>query len=278
MVVQRCYTARDELMQGNYSRSGAPSRMKSAGMLLRRMARWPLALIPPQTEVRILRGPLRGKKWIKGAGPNAYWVGTYEVARVGALAEAVTQGSVIYDIGANVGIYTLLSSMRAGPSGAVYAFEPLPRNLEYLRRHVALNRLQNCEVIAEAVGKTPGTAKFSAANWAASMARLDPEKGELAVPVTSVDACIYGDKPLRPPDVLKIDVEGAELDVLQGAERTIEDLHPAIFLEVHGTQLHADCLKLLTAKGYRVEEGYGQLTALRQDGRRSTHNHRAGRV
>lgn len=235
--------------------------MKSESISLGKILRWPLALIPARTEMRILRGPLRGKKWIKGAGPNAYWVGTYEVARLRALAEAVTAGAVVYDIGANVGIYTLLAAVQAGAAGRVYAFEPLERNLQYLRRHVALNGLQNCEIIAGAVGKTPGTAKFSAADWTASMARLDPEKGEIVVAVTTVDDCVYGERRLRPPKVLKIDVEGAELDVLQGAARAIAEFHPAIFLEVHGTELHADCLVLLAAQGYRVAEGYGQLTA-----------------
>ncbi len=56
------------------------STMLSSGTLLAKILRSPLSIIPPETEVRILRGPLRGKKWIVGAGPNACWVGTYEVA------------------------------------------------------------------------------------------------------------------------------------------------------------------------------------------------------
>jgi hypothetical protein len=53
--------------------------------LLAKILRLPLSLIPREAEVRILRGPLRGMKWIKGSGPNAYWFGTFEVARVRAL-------------------------------------------------------------------------------------------------------------------------------------------------------------------------------------------------
>ncbi len=110
--------------------------MSSSGALLAKILRLPLSLIPREAEVRILRGPLRGMKWIKGSGPNAYWFGTFEVARVRAFANTVTQGAVVYDVGANVGIYSLLASLRAGPSGRVYAFEPLERNLQYLRRHI----------------------------------------------------------------------------------------------------------------------------------------------
>jgi hypothetical protein len=55
----------------------------------------------------------------------------------------------------------------------------------------------------------------------------------------------------------KIDVEGAELEVLQGARRALSEFHPKIFLEVHGTQLHSDCRAFLAAKGYSI----GHLTA-----------------
>jgi FkbM family methyltransferase len=234
--------------------------MLSSGSLLGKILRFPLSLIPPGAEVRILRGPLRGKKWIKGAGPNAYWVGTYEVARLRALANAVIQGAVVYDVGANVGIYSLLASLRAGPSGQVYAFEPLERNLLYLRRHLTLNNVGNCVILEMAVCNREGTRLFSVASWSSSMAHLSTD-GELSVPSTTLDSCIYGERRLRPPDILKIDVEGAEMEVLEGASRVLAEFHPTVFLEIHGTQLHAECSASLLAKGYRVEEGYGQLTA-----------------
>ena len=228
--------------------------------MLGKILRFPLSLIPPEAEVRILRGPLRGKKWIKGAGPNAYWVGTYEVARLRALANAVSPGTVVYDVGANVGIYSLLASLRAGPSGKVYAFEPLERNLLYLRRHLTLNNVGNCVILETAVCNREGTVPFSVASWSSSMAHLSTV-GEIWVPSTTLDGCIYGERRLRPPDILKIDVEGAEMEVLEGASKVLTEFHPKIFLEIHGTQLHAKCSASLSAKGYRIEEGYGQLTA-----------------
>jgi len=234
--------------------------MLSSGTLLGRILRLPLSLIPSEAEVRILKGPLRGKKWIKGAGPNAYWFGTYEVERLRALANAVSPGAVVYDVGANVGIYSLLVSLLAGPSGMVYAFEPLERNLLYLRRHLTLNKIQNCVVLEAAVCNREGTRSFSAASWSSSMAHLSAD-GEISVPTTSLDSCIYGERRFRPPDILKIDVEGAEMEVLEGATRALTEFHPAIFLEIHGTQLHADCRAFLLEKRYRIEEGYGRLTA-----------------
>jgi FkbM family methyltransferase len=232
--------------------------------LFGKLVRWPLSLISPEREVRVLRGQLRGMKWIKGAGPNAYWVGTYEVRRMRTFERAIVPGAVVFDVGANVGIYSLVASVNTGPSGMVYAFEPLERNLRYLRSHVAMNHLQNCRIVEKAVCDREGTLAFATAEVSSSMAHLSPE-GEIVVPTTTVDACVYGEERMRPPDVMKIDVEGAELTVLRGAERTIAEFRPKIFLEIHGTQLHADCRDFLLAKGYDVEEGYGELTATPRD-------------
>ena len=228
--------------------------------MIHRILRWPLSLIPREAEVPILRGPLRGKKWVVGAGPHACWVGTYEVDRLRAFAAATGAGNAVYDIGANVGIYSLLASSCVGPSGIVYAFEPQERNLQFLRRHMTLNHVENCEIFAAALSNSEGTRRFAAAHWESSMGRLSAE-GELVVPSTTLDACIYGEKRLRPPNILKIDVEGGELEVLEGANRVLMEFHPAVFLEVHGTELHAQCRALLAGKGYRLEEAYGRITA-----------------
>jgi FkbM family methyltransferase len=228
--------------------------------LLGKILRLPLFLIPSEAEVRILRGPLRGKKWIVGAANHACWAGTYEVDRLAAFGEAICPGATVYDVGANVGIYTVLASVKAGPTGQVYAFEPVERNLHYLRRHVTLNQLQNCLILETAVCNRQGTRRFSAASYDARMGRLSPD-GEREVPSVSLDSCIYGERALRPPDIIKIDVEGAESEVLDGASRTLAEFHPAVFAEVHGPRQHADCHAFLAAKGYHVEEGYGWLTA-----------------
>src|ERR1700730_15902395 len=87
------------------------TRMPSSQTLLGRILRAPLALLPREAETRILRGPLRGKKWIVGASSHACWTGTYEVDRLNAFAEAISPAATVYDIGANVGIYSLLASV-----------------------------------------------------------------------------------------------------------------------------------------------------------------------
>ena len=228
--------------------------------MISRIVRAPLSLIPQETKVIIFRGPVRGKRWIKGAGPNTYWLGRYEAARTQEFADAIVPGAVVYDIGANVGMYTLIASARVGITGCVYAFEPSERNLCYLRRHITMNNLQNCTVVPKAVCNEVGTRRFAAASRDSSMARISMD-GELVVPATTLDECVYSSTRFRPPNVLKIDVEGAELEVLQGAEQTLTQFHPTILVEIHGTQLHVDCRSFLVAKGYKVKEAYGQLTA-----------------
>lgn len=233
--------------------------MLSGQTRLGRILRLPLSLIPRDSVIPILRGPLRGKKWIVGSSVHGCWAGTYEVDILAAFASAIKPGSCIYDVGANVGIFTLLASIKTGPTGKVYAFEPFPRNARYLRRHIELNQLQNCCVMEVAASDAEGIQKLST-SCEYSMCRFSPD-GDLAVSCVTLDACIYGEKKLRPPNVIKMDVEGAEFFALQGATRALSEYHPSLFIEIHGTDQHRDCHDFLAAKGYRLKDAYGRITA-----------------
>jgi FkbM family methyltransferase len=229
--------------------------------LIDKILRLPLRLIPREAALKILSGPLRGKKWVAGAASHGYWLGTYERDVLDAFVKAIHRGATVYDIGANVGLYTLLASVSAGAAGWVYAFEPVERNLVYLRRHLALNKVENCQVLEVAVADLEGQTRFARSREGHSMGRL-ANNGELQVRCVTLDGCIYGRAGLRPPDVLKIDVEGAEREVLRGARRSIAEFHPTVFLEVHGTEQHHDCRDFLRGLGYELEETYGRLVAV----------------
>jgi FkbM family methyltransferase len=233
--------------------------MLSGQTRLGRILRLPLSLIPRESVIPILRGPLRGKKWIAGSSVHGCWAGTYEVDILAAFASAITPGSCVYDIGANVGIFTLLASVTTGPAGKVYAFEPFPRNAHYLRRHIELNQLQNCCVLEVAASDAEGAQRFSTA-CEYSMCRFSPD-GDSAVSCVTLDSCIYGGEQLRPPDVVKMDVEGAELLVLRGATRALSEYHPSLFIEIHGVAQHRDCHEFLASKGYRLKDEYCRITA-----------------
>jgi FkbM family methyltransferase len=128
--------------------------------LLGRALRLPLRLIPRGARIPILQGPLRGMLWIAGAGNHGCWLGSYEQEKQNLFCRHVHRGDVVYDIGANAGFYTLLASKLTGDEGTVFSFEPLPRNVAYLRRHLELNRIGNCTVLECAVSARTGLAAF----------------------------------------------------------------------------------------------------------------------
>jgi FkbM family methyltransferase len=214
-----------------------------------RLLRAPLRVIPKSAAMPILRTKARGRKWIVGSSIHGCWLGTYEREKRQEFERSLSPGDVLYDIGANVGFYTVLGASIVGSEGAVYAFEPMPRNLEFLRSHVSLNRFGNVRVIDAAVSDRAGTATFDDTQHP-SMGSLSAG-GALTVRTVRIDDLVAAGE-LRPPTVVKIDVEGAEELVLAGAAETLRAHKPAIFLATHGPEIHASCIATLRAMGYEL--------------------------
>lgn len=152
-----------------------------------------------------------------------------------AFHRAVTPGSTALDIGANLGAYTILLAQWVGPSGRVHAFEPAPGAREGLLRHVALNGVADRVVVhAEAVSLAPGVARFAATDSRGDN-RLTPDHAHAGIEVrtTSVDAFCSAHGVV--PGFIKVDVEGAELDLLRGARATIASAGDALelYMEIH---------------------------------------------
>ena len=237
--------------------------MLSSTRLAGKIARLPLSLVPRESVVPILRGKLRGRRWIAGSGIYRCWLGFYEQEKQDVISEAVQPNTVFYDVGANVGFYTLLSSILVG-AGKVFAFEPLLRNLEYLKRHIALNRIQNVEVLELAIADKNGTSLFEI-EPTGSMGCLS-SGGQLRVQTASLDSLLAQGK-ILPPDYIKMDIEGAELLALKGAEQCIRQYRPEIFLATHGPEIHSECCRLLDGWGYDCqilelnEDGLGEVVA-----------------
>jgi FkbM family methyltransferase len=236
-----------DLSRGNFP-AGGRKQMNSASLLVR-IAKTPLRLVPPTTVTRILQGKSRGKKWIVGASIHGCWLGTYERTKRILFEQTVKPGEVVFDVGANVGWYTLLASALVGNTGRVYAFEPLPENLMYLRHHLELNHIENVEVIAAAVADAPGTALFEPGETR-SIGRI-VAKGGFPVRVVSLDDLIAAGQ-LPQPDCLKVDVEGAEGRVLEGAIGLLRH-RPRLFLATHGNTVHDGCIALLESLRYSIK-------------------------
>src|SRR5258707_6646816 len=146
----------------DYDRRGQSvdiSRVSRAS-LLGKALRAPLAFIPKAAVVRVLQGPLAGRRWIVGSATHGAWLGTYEYRKQRLFALSIQPGMVVFDLGANVGFYTLVAAVRTGERGRVYAFEPVPRNLGFLRRHLGHNRVRNVEIVEAAVSNASGVAAF----------------------------------------------------------------------------------------------------------------------
>ena len=152
-------------------------------------------------------------------------------------------GEVFADVGANVGAY----SLRAASQGMiVHSFEPNPENVKVLERNCEINGL-SIDLHECALGSSEGIASLSA-NGAAS--RISDEGG-LKVPVYTLDSFH-----IPRIDLLKVDVEGYELEVLQGALETLERCHPTMMVEMHhwvGAEKEAAIFEILSGLGYSFE-------------------------
>ncbi len=164
-----------------------------------------------------------------------YWLGTHEERVQEILAREVRAGFVVYDIGAHAGFFTLLCSRLTGERGRVFAFEPRAENIERLRRNIEANSAGNVDVVAAAASDRAGEAPFVMhASTLEGYLAADGEASAACVRTETIDALVEGG--MAPPDLMKIDVEGAEAAVIRGASRTIDAHRPLMLIEVHSME------------------------------------------
>ena len=226
---------------------------------VRRAAKWVYvrwrALLGVGYAGRIIEGgPLKGH-WLYAGRRTPYsrrfWDGSYERELLELIGRIVTPDDVVYDVGANIGYHTLQFATAAS-SGTVYAFEPLASARKTLERNVAVNGARNIVVVDRAVAGRSGdvllgrTSHYdqAAIDWAGA--------GNVTIrcPATSLDDFVAAGHP--PPTVVKIDVEGAEVEVLSGSKRCLERYRPLVICETHGDQPARDVFAILTRHGYAL--------------------------
>lgn len=167
-------------------------------------------------------------------------------------------GKTIYDIGAFEGMFTLYFPRAVG-DGRVEAFEPNPHNRAKLEENLQLNGIQNVAVHELAVAREAGIMCLDVPPGEPTMGRLRAQSqaaGQgFAVDTTPLDALVFK-RDLPPPDFIKLDVEGAELEVLRGAEETIRRHGPEWFIELHRTDepeaFGRAVAALLAERGYTI--------------------------
>ncbi|MBT4431742.1 MAG: FkbM family methyltransferase [Nitrospinaceae bacterium] len=156
----------------------------------------------------------------------------------------------VYDIGAQAGYYSCIFS-RLAHRGKIFSFEPLPENIISILRHIRMNKLSNVQVVHTALAGESGISGFSVEGEKHRNILIPTENAPLLIPTISLDDAVEIHQfPL--PDFLKIDVEGAENQVLQGAQRTIEKVHPTIFLALHGEDQKNQCFQFLQMNNYAL--------------------------
>jgi len=163
---------------------------------------------------------------------HVFVTGSYEEGLPQVMAQLVRPGSVVVDVGANVGFYTLLLANLAGPTGRVHAFEPMPHALTRLRKHVTMNRLQNVEIHEAAASSSDGTVPFYLGPVEhTSISSLHPLEGSTSIDVqcTTLDRALEKAGPI---DFIKMDVEGAEPEALAGAQHLLSRGVPYLVAEV----------------------------------------------
>jgi FkbM family methyltransferase len=232
--------------------------MTSFRSLLKATAYGALDLV---TAGRGVRRTVNGEPYRFPARWSRYYPAVYEPETASFLRTHCRPRDVVIDIGAHIGLFGVLMARLVGPAGRVFSFEPTPLTRAVLEQTVRLNGVQAVvEVRGEAVSRTTGTASFhdagaalGAANSLVPMGRLDAGP-VISVPTVSVDDFVREQS--LTPRCLKIDAEGAELDVLLGAERTFTTMRPVADLALHPAALarSGSSLKELWAilRGYRM--------------------------
>ena len=202
----------------------------------------------------IRRGPAKGLGFNRGLARNAGFVlGTYEPEVQALYASLLAPGMTVYDIGANVGFLAVLAARLVGPAGHVVCFEPLPANAEAIEHNAALNAFANVTVIREALGAEEGSAEFLVSadvGWGRlTGAGGDPGdlKETIRVRVAQLSRAVERYR-LPLPDLIKVDIEGGEIGMLEGSSELLRRCRPFLLVELHGTNAGVD--RMLCESGY----------------------------
>lgn len=246
-------------ISGLFLRAPAPLRsMRNLPLIGDWMHRVSHAVLPADQRhwAQIQSGPAKGL-WVE-LNPRTgerYLRGEAEEPVQQALAARLRPGMVFYDLGANIGLFTLLAARAVGPEGRVFSFEPDPNVAARLRRNVARNGFSNVTVSEMGIWSSSGEMNFVAADAASP----DRGTGRFMADNTGDSAplkCVALDDFVAnhpAPNAIKCDVEGAELEVLRGAEKLIQKSRPWILGEMHSDANARAWQESLAKLGYRFE-------------------------
>ena len=227
------------------------------GKALRQFVR---KVFPPEAHIwsRIKAGTGKGL-WIR-LDPRFemdYVSGVYEEAVERMLSLHLRPGSVFYDVGAHIGVLSLVAARLVGTHGIVFAFEADPANALRMEEHVRRNGFEHIHILPCAVWSSGGRLRFDRAFAQSSLNQgaVTTKQVETTSNMIDVDAITLDDfgRKNAPPDLIKIDVEGSEAAVLRGSERVFATKRPALICEVHHEDASREVSRWLLERNYSFE-------------------------
>ncbi|GAB4323162.1 MAG: hypothetical protein Kow0069_28190 [Promethearchaeota archaeon] len=247
---------------GQFLKLGTSLMTFSVGKYCREIAYWNL-----KRTAKFVVQTVNGMKMVLplddgGIGRDLYFFGAREPSSTAFVRDSgmLNPGDVVLEVGANIGYYALLESKLVGPSGLIYAVEPVRGNFRLLRKNLELNGCTNVEAYRLAMGSQRGKVKIHVSTQCnLSSIKKIPEftySGEEEVDVLTCDEFLE-DK--RTPTLVRMDVEGFELEILRGMRNTLNQVDK-LFVEVHGDLLSREELgeffQILDEHGFKVEVAF----------------------
>ena len=170
---------------------------------------------------------------------DSYYRGSAETGIQAILRDYLKPGMVFYDLGSNIGFFSLLAARIVGPAGKVIAFEAEPRLESELAENRKKNGADNVRIIQSAVWSHSGFVDFDSADKCISpdlgigKVVSNPTTTTISVPSICLDDFVRTE---RPPDFIKCDVEGAEVEVFRGARKVLTEYRPFVECEIHSDE------------------------------------------
>jgi FkbM family methyltransferase len=225
------------------------------------------------TDVTVAAGYLAGMRLsLDMKTEKDFWLGTYEPDLQSAIVDLVKPGMVAYDVGANIGYFSLLLARMVGSSGKVFAFEALPANVQRLKNNVSLNDLGDIVTVVPAaivdrnqpvdflLGPSTSTGKVKG-----PFGRHFAESQEVTtVEGIGLDEYTYSQTHME-PSIIKMDIEGGEVLAFPGMRRVLRQARPLMFVELHGEEAAQTAWDELTGAGYHIASmtnGYPEVSSL----------------
>lgn len=208
---------------------------------------WGLIEVGPAKGLWLELNPRTGRNYLRGETES-------EVQRI--LEARLHSGMVFYDLGANIGLFTLLAARLVGASGKVFSFEPDPEVALRLRRNIERNGFQNITLVETGVWSASGQINFVTADPSSPDRGIGKfvagEGGSSGKPIECVSLDDFMSS-APAPDWIKCDVEGAEVEVFHGAEKLLGSHRPWIICEMHSEKNNRDSREFLSGFGYSIQ-------------------------